>query len=95
MSVYSTAYHTVKFTINTVDEDCFVKGIDGDNFVQIDRADIDGARHAQHRAQDLYLRRVLQTCEYCKRDGKVFCAVVTWGYTDHLGNTCEAGKFTI
>lgn len=42
MNVYSTAYHTVKFTINTVDEDGFVKSIDGENFVQIDRADIDG-----------------------------------------------------
>lgn len=40
-------------------------------------------------------RKVLQTCEYCKRDRKVFCAVVTWEYTDHLGNTCETGKFTI
>lgn len=95
MSIYSTAYHTVKFTINTVDEDGFVKSIDGENFVQIDRADIDGARHAQHKAQDLYLRKVLQTCEYCKRDSEVFCAVVTWEYTDHLGNTCEAGKFTV
>ena len=37
MSVYSTSYHTVKFTINTVDDDGFVKSIDGENFVQIDR----------------------------------------------------------
>ena len=95
MNVYSTAYHTVKFTINTVDEDGFVKSIDGENFVQIDRADLEGTRHAQRKAQDLYLRKVLQTCEYCKRDREVFCAVVTWEYTDHLGNTCEAGKFTI
>lgn len=95
MSVYSTAYHTIKFTINTVDDDGFIKSIDGENFVQIDRADPEGMRHAQRKAQDLYLRKVLQTCEYCKRDREVFAAVVTWEYTDHLGNTCEAGKFTI
>jgi hypothetical protein len=27
MNAYSTAYHTIKFTINTVDEDGFVKSI--------------------------------------------------------------------
>ena len=40
MNAYSTVYHTVKFTINTIDEDGFVKSIDGENFVQIDRADL-------------------------------------------------------
>lgn len=95
MNAYSTAYHTIKFTINTVDEDGFIKSIDGENFVQIDRADIEGARHAQRKAQDLYLRKVLQTCEYCQRDSKVFCAAVKWEYTDNIGDTYEAGKFTI
>lgn len=95
MNAYSTAYHTIKFTINTIDDDDFIKRIDGENHVQIDRADPDGERHAQRKAQDLYLRKVLQTCEYCKRDREVFAAVVTWEYTDHLGNTFESGKFTI
>lgn len=95
MNVYSTAYHTIKFAINTIDDDDFIKRIDGENRVQIDRADPDGERHAQRKAQDLYLRKVLQTCEYCKRDREVFAAVVTWEYTDHLGNTFESGKFTI
>lgn len=95
MNVYSTAHHTIKFTINTIDDDDFIKRIDGENHVQIDRADPDGERHAQRKAQDLYLRKVLQTCEYCKRDHEVFCAAVTWEYTDHLGNTFESGKFTI
>lgn len=95
MNAYSTAYHAIKFTINTIDDDDFIKRIDGENHVQIDRADPDGERHAQRKAQDLYLRKVLQTCEYCKRDREVFAAVVTWEYTDHLGNTFESGKFTI
>ena len=95
MSVYSTACHTIKFVINTVDEDGFIKRIDGENFVKIDNFDIDGQRHAQRKAQDLYLRKVLQTCEYCKRDSEVFSAAVTWEFSDHLGNTYEHGKFTI
>lgn len=95
MNAYSTAYHTIKFTINTIDDDDFIKRIDGESHVQIDRADHDGARHAQRKAQDLYLRKVLQTCEYCKRDREVFSAVVTWEYTDHLGDVYESGKFTI
>ena len=86
MSAYSTANHTVKFTIKT---------IEGENCVQVERYDIEGARHAQRKAQDLYLRKVLQVCEYCQRDSEVFCAAVTWEYNDHLGNTYEAGKFTI
>ena len=95
MNVYSTANHTITFTINTIDDDEFIKTISGENYVRVERADIDGARHAQRKAQDLYIRKVLQVCEYCQRDEDVFCAAVTWEYTDHLGNTCEAGKFTI
>lgn len=95
MNIYSTAYHTIKFTINTIDDDDFIKRIDGENHVQIDRADPDGERHAQRKAQDLYLRKVLQTCEYCKHDSEVFSAAVTWEFSDHLGNTYEHGKFTI
>lgn len=30
MNAYSTAYHTIKFTIDTVDEDGFVKSINGE-----------------------------------------------------------------
>lgn len=95
MNAYSTANHTIKFTINTIDDDDFIKTIEGENYVQVERADIEGARHAQRKAQDLYLRKVLQVCEYCKRDSEVFCAAVTWEYTDNIGNTYEAGKFTI
>lgn len=95
MNVYSTANYTVKFTINTIDNDGFIKTIEGENCVQVERYDIEGARHAQCKAQDLYLRKVLQVCEYCQRDSEVFCAAVTWEYTDHLGNTYEAGKFTV
>lgn len=95
MSVYSTACHNIKFIINTVDEDGFIKSISGENFVKVDAIDIEGQRHAQDEAQDLYLRKVLQTCEYCKHDSEAFSAVVTWEYNDHLGNTYESGKFTI
>jgi hypothetical protein len=95
MNVYSTANHTITFTINTIDNDDFLKTISGENYVLVERADIDGARHAQRKAQDLYIRKVLQVCEYCQRDKEVYCAVVKWEYSDELGNTYEAGKFTI
>lgn len=51
MSAYSTAYHTIKFTINTVDEDGFVKSIDGENFVQIDPPTLTahGTRNARRK----------------------------------------------
>ena len=95
MNAYSTANHTITFTINTIDDDEFLKTIEGQNYVRVERADIDGARHAQRKAQDLYLRKVLQVCEYCQRDSEVFCAAVKWEYIDNIGNTYEAGKFTI
>lgn len=58
--------------------------------------DDNGVEHEHHgMAQDLYLRKVLQVCEYCQRDSEVFCAAVKWEYTDNIGNTYEAGKFTI
>lgn len=76
MNAYSTANHTITFTINTIDDDEFLKTIEGQNYVRVERADIDGARHAQRKAQDLYLRKVLQVCEYCQRDSEVFCAAV-------------------
>lgn len=95
MNAYSTANHTITFTINTIDDDEFLKTIEGQNYVRVERADIDGARHAQRKAQDLYLRKVLQVCEYCQRDSEVFCAAVKWEYTDNIGNTYEAGRFTI
>ena len=92
MNAYSTANHTIKFTINTIDNDDFIKTIEGENYVQVNRADIEGARHAQRKAQDpyirkAYIRKVLQVCEYCQRDSEVFCAAVTWEYTDNIGNT--------
>ena len=59
MNAYSTANHTIKFTINTIDNDDFIKTIEGENYVQVNRADIEGARHAQRKAQDLYIRKVL------------------------------------
>ena len=64
MNAYSTANHTITFTINTIDDDEFIKTISGENYVRVERADIDGARHAQRKAQDLYIRKAI-SARYC------------------------------
>lgn len=44
MNAYSTANHTVKFTINTIDNDGFIKTIEGgENCVQVYRAPVSWA----------------------------------------------------